>query len=139
MKRMIGCLLIALAGLLVRDAVGCDCAPPPPPKTALAQSAAVFQAKVVKIEEVGFEKKVTLQVERWWKGGEAATIIVSTSKSGASCGYGFQKDVKYLVYAYAEKGNPVLQVSLCSRTRTMEVAGKTGDLKDLGEGKAPTR
>src|SRR5437763_170569 len=99
MNRIIACLLIVVAGLFVRDAIGCDCAPPPPPKTALAQAAAVFQAKVVKIEEVGIEKKVTLQVERWWKGGEAAMVLVATSKSGASCGYGFQKDVKYLVYA----------------------------------------
>lgn len=118
----------------------CDCAPPPPPKEALAKSAAVFLAKVVQIEDAGtgeLGRSVTLSVERWWKGGETANLVVSTAKSGATCGYGFQKDRRYLVYAYSD--GKKLTVSLCSRTNPAEVAEKLGDFKDLGEGQAAVK
>ena len=120
----------------------CDCIPSPPPKEALAKSAAVFQAKVVKIEPDPATPellRVALQVERWWKGGDSATLTVTTIKSGAACGFGFQPDTKYLVYAYSERGAKDLTVSLCSRTRTLPQAEQSGDLKELGEGKAPAK
>ena len=83
--------------------------------------------------------RVTLQVERWWKGGDTATLTVTTINSGAACGFGFQPDTKYLVYAYAERGRKELNVSLCSRTRSLPQAEQSGDLKELGEGKAPMK
>jgi hypothetical protein len=117
--------------------VACDCKPPPAPKKALEFSAAVFLAEAIKVEDAGQERTVTLKVEHWWKGGEAAEITVRTSKSGASCGYGFEKGKKYLVYAHAEPKQKTLHVSLCSRTRTVKEAETDGDFKELGEGKAP--
>ncbi|WP_020473565.1 hypothetical protein [Zavarzinella formosa] len=100
-------------------------------------SSAVFLAEVVKVETLGQMSTVTLKAERWWKGGESAEITVSTSKSGASCGYGFEKGKKYLVYAHAEPKEKLLHVSLCSRTSTEKEAEKNGDFKELGSGKAP--
>ena len=127
--------------LLVRDSAACDCKPPPAPKEALEKSAAVFVAKVVKIEDDPVSargRKVHVEVEKWWKGGDTATLIVSTAKSGATCGYGFREGGRYLVYAYGEKGkNEPLLVSLCSRTRTLEQAETSGDFKELGDGKPP--
>src|SRR5262249_49937183 len=117
----------------------CDCAPPPEPKKALEGATAVCLAEVVKIEEDGTNRTVTLKVERWWKGGDKAELVVSTSKNGASCGYGFQKGNKYLVYAHAREKDKPLRVSLCSRTRTEKEAEKSGDFKELGEGKAPAK
>ena len=115
----------------------CDCAPPPAPKKALEGAAAVCLAEVIAIDDDGAQRTVTLKVERWWKGGDKTDLIVSTSKSGASCGYGFQKGNKYLVYASASEKDKPMRVSLCSRTRTEKEAEKSGDFKELGAGKAP--
>lgn len=134
-------LFLAVSALLVgRWVVACSCAPPPEPKKALEQATAVCLAEVAKVEDAGLERTVTLKVGKWWKGGEAAELTVSTAKSGAACGYGFETGKKYLVYAHAqgEKAKP-LHVSLCSRTRTQKEAEASGDFKALGEGKAPKK
>lgn len=117
----------------------CSCAPPPEPKKALEQAKAVFLAEVVKIETEGQERTVKLKVERWWKGGDAGEITVSTAKSSAACGYGFEEKKKYLVYASEQAKDKPLHVSLCSRTRTDKEAEKSGDFKELGAGKAPSQ
>jgi hypothetical protein len=130
------CVLFGGAGSWLS---ACSCAPPPEPKKALEVSTAVCLAEVVKVEEAGQERTVTLKVERWWKGGDAAELVVSTAKSGAACGYGFEKGKKYLVYARAAEKDKPLHVSLCSRTRTEKEAEKSGDFKELGEGKAPAK
>jgi hypothetical protein len=130
-------MVCLLAFGLEAEIIACDCAPPPPPKKALESATAVCLAEVVSIEEVGQNRTVTLKVTKWWKGGEKAELIVSTSKSGASCGYGFQKGNKYLIYAHAQEKDKPLRVSLCSRTRTVKEAEASGDFKELGEGKAP--
>jgi len=133
--------MAALAMLILiasgQQLFACSCPPPPPPKKALEFATAVFLAEASKIEAAGQELTVTLKVEKWWKGGEAAEITVRTSKSGAACGYGFEKGKKYLVYAGVEEKNKPLHVSLCSRTRTEKEAETSGDFKELGDGKAP--
>lgn len=101
-------------------------------------SAAVFLAEVLRIENDRQSHLVTLQVERWWKGGDSATLTVSTAKSGAACGYNFRKGERYLVYAHGGAKDKPLRVSLCSRTRTAKAAKMSGDFKELGEGKAPS-
>jgi len=123
--------LLALVALAL-EARACDCAPNPPPKQALAKAAAVFSAKVDKIEDEGVAgRKVTLSIHEVWKGVQGKTVVVSTAKSGAACGYGFQQGQSYLIYAHAE-GNG-LRVSLCSRTIPLDKA--KDDLKELGAGK----
>jgi hypothetical protein len=94
---------------------------------------------VTKIEEEGQTKTVTLKVEKWWKGGDKPEVTVSTAKHGATCGYGFQKGGKYLIYAHAPGKDKSLHVSLCSRTRTEKEAEKSSDFKELGEGRAPAK
>lgn len=135
-------LRLATCALLVgvgSAALACSCAPPPEPKKALEQAAAVMLAEVVKIDEGEQTKTVTLKVEKWWKGGDKPELTVSTAKHGATCGYGFQKGGKYLIYAHGGEKGQTLRVSLCSRTRTKDQAEKSGDFKELGEGKAPTK
>jgi hypothetical protein len=58
-----------------------------------------------------------------------ATITVSTSADGASCGNSDEVGQAWLVYAYG-KGN--LSTSLCSRTNPITHAQE--DLKALGSG-----
>jgi hypothetical protein len=131
---------MALCAALVGSWVfACSCAPPPEPKKALEQAKAVFLGEVTKIEEDGQNRTVTVKVERWWKGGDTAEVTVSTAKDGAACGYGFQKGMKYLVYATGGEKDKPLRASLCSRTRPSEAAEKAGDFKELGEGAAPKK
>ena len=134
MRLLAVCLLVTSGPLAL---LACSCPPPPPPKQAMEDSKAVFLAEVVKVEAEGQERTVTLKVERWWKGGDKVEMVVATAKSGGACGYGFEKGKKYLVYAGAGEKDKPLHVSLCSRTRTEKEAEKSGDFKELGEGKAP--
>lgn len=131
---------LAAASSCLPMALACSCLAPPPPAQALQQSAGVFLGKVVSIEEnqpAPSLKTVTLTVEKWWKGGEAASVKVITSGNGASCGFGFQKDGRYLVYAYAQKANEPWNASLCSRTAEAKNAQATGDFEALGPGTPP--
>jgi hypothetical protein len=134
-------ITVALGGILsMHDALACDCPPLPPPKEALNKSAAVFLAKVTKVEQAGLGWRVTLDVERWWKGSDATTQTVFTAKNGAICGYTFKEGERYLVYAFSRgQQGEELFVSLCSRTGTAEQAEKAGDLKELGAGTAAKR
>ena len=132
MRLLAVCLLVIGGPTLV----ACDCKPNPPPKKAMEEATAVCLAEVTKIETEGQVRTVTLKVEKWWKGGDKAELVVSTAKSGATCGYGFEKGNKYLVYARALEKNQPMHVTLCSRTRTEQEAEKSGDFKELGEGKA---
>lgn len=130
--------LMVVSGLLVGQWLwACDCAPPPAPKKAMEGAAAVFFGEAINVEVEGQTRTVTLKVEKWWKGGEKAEITVTTHKSGATCGYGFEKGKKYLVYAHRDEKQKTLNVSLCSRTRTEKEAEKDGDFKELGAGSAP--
>lgn len=126
------CLSLAGARL---DA--CSCAPPPPPKAALEGAAAVFLGEAVEVSVEDQTRTARLKVGRWWKGGAATEVAVATHKSGATCGYGFEKGKRYLVYAHQEEGQKLLRVSLCSRTRTEAQADKDGDFKALGDGTKP--
>lgn len=120
-------ILAVIFGSGVPEAFACSCIAPPSPKQALKKSSAVFSGEVTAIEVEGFVKKVTISVGRSWKGARKKTVTVTTSFSGASCGYGFQKGKKYLVYCY--RG---LETGLCTRTKTLKSAKE--DIKELGEG-----
>ncbi len=134
---MCGISIATLIAGLVLSVEACDCKPAPEPTDAVKAAAAVMLGKAVKLEAdpASGGWRVTLEVERWCKGGEAATVQVVTSKSGAACGYHFGVGNRYLVYAGGDAKQ--LFVSLCSRTRTAEQAEKSGDFKELGEGKKP--
>lgn len=122
-------------------AEACSCLPPPAPKIALEKAGAVFLGVVTKLELVqdpsSWPKvKATLAVNRTWKGVTTKTVEVTTSRGGASCGFGFQLGQEYLVYAYTAKTGE-WTTSLCTRTRSKYHA-QTEDLPELGEGEIPT-
>ena len=47
--------------------------------------------------------KVTFEVSKIWKGPDYKTLVVTTARDGASCGYPFKQDEEYIVYAYGEE------------------------------------
>lgn len=139
MNRATGLCLLCVAMISIPAALACSCIPPPPPAQALQQSSAVFLGKVTALDDNpgGQTKTVTLSVEKWWKGGDAAQVKVVTANNSAACGFGFQKDGRYLVYAFANANGGVMNVSLCSRTADAKNAQAAGDFQVLGAGVAP--
>ena len=118
---------VIVVGLLTAPSVwACSCVPSPPPRDALDEAAFVFAGRVLEIREINNDDHfplldVTLWVERPFKGFFIETVNVLTARDGAACGFPFQKDERYLVYAHlGEDGT--LHVSLCSRTARIKDA-----------------
>ena len=135
-------IVVSMLAIETEPACACSCAPPGPPLEELARSTAVFTGKVVGLAKPlgGFGPissadpiKVTFQVYTVWKGSVSQTTTITTSRSGASCGYTFEKGSEYIVYA--DGLNDSLTVSLCSRTQPLPAA--EDDLAALGDGAAP--
>jgi hypothetical protein len=88
---------------------------------------AVFRAKVIQIERnEEKELRIGMSVVKNWKGPTDKTIVVFSAENSAMCGYPFETDKEYLVFA---TGKEMLQVSLCSRTK--QIADATEDLEQL--------
>jgi len=122
-------------------AFACSCVAPWPPTEALAGATAVFVGKVSNLDvSTGLltssadPVEVTFQVSKVWKGPVHSTLLATTARSGASCGYGFERGQEYLVYARGTETE--LEVSLCSRTQPLSAADE--DLAVLGQGNIPT-
>lgn len=123
-------------------AYACSCAPPPSVEEELERKTAVFSGKVIEIS--GPNNKilrssadpvaVLLEVDTIWKGINASQVMISTAESSASCGFNFDLNTEYLVYAYGEEDD--LQTGLCERTTLLSSA--SDDLSILGEGKTPS-
>jgi hypothetical protein len=65
--------------------------------------------------------QVTFAVEEAYRGIAAKTVHIYTNESGAGCGYPFQQDARYLVFASMTKDGQ-LTTSLCSATRPAQYA-----------------
>ena len=113
-------------------AFACTCAKPKTPEGALEQSTAVFAGKVTGIKINDSRLAATFDVDRTWKGISSEPIEVKTSTQDTACGYFFEEDKEYLVYAYGETGLD-LSTNSCGRTKPLETA--LADLVVLGEGK----
>ena len=134
-------IIISLLAIKIETAYACSCAIPGPPAEELTRSIAVFTGKVIRISKppnIGSLSsadpvKVTFQVYEVWKGAVSETTTIITSRSGASCGYAFEKGGEYIVYAHGSEDS--FSVSLCSRTKSLDRAEE--DLEVLGVGAGP--
>lgn len=135
---------VSLRGIVAPPpAYACSCAMPGPPQEALGQSTAVFSGKVTGIRlpqpprgpsvSSADPVNIVFVVDQVWKGPRATILVVSTPRESASCGYTFQSNTDYIVYARGNDSN--LQVSLCSRTAPLDKAQE--DLAALGAGAKP--
>lgn len=119
----------------------CSCIPPDPPKESLKRATAVFTGTVVNMDApsgpmINSDSRITITFSslQIWKGPDYKTLVLTTARSPASCGYPFQHKKEYLVYAYGKEDK--LTTSICSRTRP--IANAQEDFRDLGGGKSPT-
>jgi hypothetical protein len=141
MKKII-LLFIVVSLILLNIAIvsACSCVQPAPPKESLEQSTAVFAGKVVDINVSGGAAissadpvTVTFEVSKIWKGLDNESLVLTTARDGASCGYSFKQGEEYLVYTYGEGDK--LSTGICSRTRLL--ASAKDDLQELGDGSLP--
>ena len=140
------CIRLLLLGLLGVSAVpewasACSCILAQGVAEEVERSHAVFVGTIVEHEEIespwGGSRTVWLvhfSVSKAWKGVTEAQFTTYTEKDGAACGYAFELDQEYLVYAYwgndaKAVGYPAL--SVCSRSRPLGEA--TENLVELGE------
>jgi hypothetical protein len=129
---------ISLIGLMLVPATShaCSCVESPAPKVELQNKTAVFSGKVLSIKEPSKllnwssadPVKVTFEVYQVWKGGLGKKVSVQTAMDGASCGFEFEQNQEYLVYANGDISN--LEASLCSRTQSILTSGN--DIQALG-------
>jgi hypothetical protein len=128
-----------LAGLWLwsAPALACSCRPLTPAEF-YAQAFAVLEARVVAVRELppaandfGARRSVRVRVVRAWKGVEGEEIELFTYVDSATCGYTFEVDQSYLVYATKGRDDG-LWVGQCGGTRTMATASE--QLKALGMG-----
>ncbi len=79
----------------------------------------VFLAKVIGIKKskLNNESTVTIRVSRHFKGKtRAKTIKITTAMESASCGFSFEMDKNYVIYAYKTVTRNQLTTSSCTRT-----------------------
>lgn len=106
-------------------------------------STAIFEGRAIKVEdepqvEGGAPpgKLYTFSIVRTWKALENQELVkVRTNESSAMCGYTFDLDSSYLIYAGGSLD--ALEVTTCSRTRPMSEASE--DLGPLGVGVTPVK
>jgi len=141
MKKIVLILIIASFLLVnISTVFGCSCVLPKASSEALKEATAVFAGKVVGIDapsglviSSADPVKVTFNVSKVWKGPTYKTLVITTARNGASCGYSFKEGEDYVVYAYGKETE--LSTGLCSRTKLLSNAEE--DLKELGYSVAP--
>ncbi|HIW34531.1 MAG TPA: hypothetical protein IAA29_17285 [Candidatus Paenibacillus intestinavium] len=139
------CFMVSMMTIYTPSNVyACSCAQPLTVEEELDRSEAVFTGRVLEVKEIknlnGYLTKSALfEVSEIWKGGSESQIIIHTGGGGGDCGYHFEEDKEYLVYAnlsdmYGDKEQ--LVSIMCDRTNILAQAHD--DLAILGEGKVPT-
>ena len=107
----------------------CSCEEPPSPEEAFEDADVVFSGLVTNIvlDDSGYYYEVTFQVIDVWKGEGLEEITVLTETYSDTCGYNFQINHEYLVYAYNYDWG--IYTNICTRTNLLEYA--TEDLEYL--------
>ena len=116
--------------------------PPPPPREAADQSAAVFAGEVASADTAATSDgvrlvRVTFRVLGAFKGVDKEAVVY-TSDNSAACGFPFEVGEQYLVYAGEADGR--LHTGLCTRTKSLAQADEDLEALDLriGEGRKPS-
>jgi hypothetical protein len=121
MRRICIAMVIGLAW--VAQAEACDCPGPSPVGVSVARTDAVFMGVAIAVRdsselgEDGSEgvpaRVATFRVETSWKGVRADTVVhVWTGRGGGDCGFGFEQEHRYLVFAHGAD----LKTGICDRT-----------------------
>ena len=129
-------------------AYACTCVGPSTARDAAASASNVLLGTVLAVAEIPYDTSraagatlqfstvSTFRVERSWKGALARKVRVYSTNAGGACGYEFEVDRTYLVYAFADSAGR-LETGICTRTAASEDAAQ--DIKELGAGEPVAR
>ena len=126
MKKLWGFSILAFVFLtFASDSLACLCdALPNPPCRAYWETPAIFSGVVTSITPINTdgvgERKVSIKVERAYKGIDKNQVEVFTGDGRMDCGFPFEVGERYLVYA--NNYNDVLSTSYCMRTHNLSRA-----------------
>jgi hypothetical protein len=137
------CVVLILACVIVwggtaKPAQACTCAAPAGPAEGMSRSTAVFRGRVTEIsrlflERLGFTKtgghRVRFAVLKQWKGPPSKNFKLITRLTSEACGFPFEEEKEYLVYAVAEPKD--IQTGIC--TGTKNAVGADPEMKELDE------
>jgi hypothetical protein len=119
-------LIVLLLLLVSATGYTCSCTYPEFDEQ-LAQATVVFAGRVLKIEPGGPNLLAAqFKILKAYKGTSEQEITITTNEDSAACGYPFEIQAEYLIYA---TGKETYEVSLCSRSRLLKNASE--DLKKL--------
>ena len=121
-------LVVALSAGVPREAQACQCGVSPDLCETFARTCVVFTGEVLAITgelptkppapgQPPPRRRVTLRVERAFRGAPAERVEVYTGFGDGDCGYPFKRGDKYLVFANERDGQ--LYTSVCSWTRPL--------------------
>ncbi len=82
---------------------------------------AAAPAGAMSMTRMGGLRRVTIVVEEGYRGVSAKKMVVYTAAGSAACGFEFETDERYLIFATATK-DAQLTVSLCSATKPAKYA-----------------
>ncbi|MBI4093190.1 MAG: hypothetical protein HY420_04670 [Candidatus Kerfeldbacteria bacterium] len=132
-------ITVVLFGFIQPELVhACSCIPPRSVSEEFQLAGAVFSGTVTNVSQTSrssssgslagsLGKKVSLAVERSWKGVTTATVTIETGIGGGDCGFNFEEGKSYLVYT---EGSSQRSANVCSNTK--ELAAASDDLRQLG-------
>jgi len=105
----------------------CTCLVPPPPEEEYMDADVVFSGEVsnIVVDESGYYHEVSFEIIDVWKGEYLEEITLLTEIYSDTCGYEFQADHEYLVYAYSY--NWGIYTNICTRTNLLEYANEDLD------------
>jgi hypothetical protein len=109
----------------------CDCS-----SKSFKGDSLIFYGKVLDVttNNVTTGIKATVGVSRIFKGKTDPVTVVSSEYPGLGCGFPFEKDSFYLIYAYKSRS---IRTSICQATQKIPLG--TNLSADLGKGFAATR
>ena len=132
MKKIVLAFVFLLAAVLPPPLMACSCVGEDPPCAAVGNADGVFVGRVVDISSSGLsplrfgnrDLRVRFLVESPVRGVASGTVeVVTSADSGGGCGYPFELNRRYVVYANRDTNN-ALATSICSRTRRVENAAE---------------
>ena len=137
MRRATFILMSAIGFVITAEhAQACTWSAPATPAEGLKRSAAVFRGRVNEIRRpfldgLGLTKtgghRVEFEVLKQWKGTLSRSAAIVTRLTGEACGFPFEKNKEYLVYAVTEPSD--IQSGIC--TGTKNIADAEQEMKEL--------
>lgn len=133
---LLTCLVTLLMTIDTSSASACTCAAGLPLIEQITNSSAIFSGKVT---ELGLEEvpspspgpgipapqlqvfQASVDISKVWKAPLDQPLTVNTDVGSGVCGYNFEVDTEYLIFAYEYEGR--LYTSICTNTQPLETAG----------------